>query len=115
LEEAGYGDGERLGTVCWNHYRHYETYFGVPYERWQERPLALVVPNEGVDHDALEYSLRDHVLESSPKWWVPDIVVFIDEVPETATGEFSEQALREEYGDESLVEGHVPDDAAPGF
>jgi len=87
---------------------------GVPHERWQERPLALVVPNEGVDHDTLQSSLRDHVLESYPEWWVPDSVVFIDEVPKTATGKFNKQALREEYGDESLVEGRVPDDAAPG-
>jgi acyl-CoA synthetase (AMP-forming)/AMP-acid ligase II len=38
----------------------------------------------------------------------------IDEVPKTATGTFNKQALREEYGDESLVEGRVPDDATPG-
>ena len=86
---------------------------GVPHERWQERPLALVVPGEGVDHDTLEASLQEHILESYPKWWVPDNVVFIDEVPKTATGKFNKQALREEYGDESLVEGRVPDDAAP--
>ncbi|MFB6141620.1 MAG: long-chain fatty acid--CoA ligase [Halosimplex sp.] len=86
---------------------------GVPHERWQERPLALVVPVEGADTDALEASLRDHILESYPKWWVPDTVVFIEEVPKTATGKFDKVALREEYGDASLVEGRVPDDAAP--
>jgi len=86
---------------------------GVPHERWQERPLALVVPTDEADTDALEVTLREHVLESYPKWWVPDTVVTIDEVPKTATGKFDKQTLREEYSDESLVEGRVPEDATP--
>ncbi|MBV0924579.1 long-chain fatty acid--CoA ligase [Halomicroarcula limicola] len=86
---------------------------GVPHERWQERPLALVVPAEDADTDSLAEELRDHVLDSYPKWWVPDSVVTIEEVPKTATGKFDKQALREEYGDESLVEGRAPEDAAP--
>ncbi|WP_284007748.1 long-chain fatty acid--CoA ligase [Haloarcula pelagica] len=86
---------------------------GVPHERWQERPLALVVPTEDADTGTLEAGLREHILASYPKWWVPDSVVVIDEVPKTATGKFNKQALRAEYGDESLVEGRVPEDAAP--
>ncbi|MFC7028463.1 long-chain fatty acid--CoA ligase [Halomicroarcula sp. GCM10025324] len=86
---------------------------GVPHERWQERPLALVVPTEGTDTDALADDLREHVLDSYPKWWVPDNFVTIDEMPKTATGKFSKKTLREEYGDASLVEGRVPEDAAP--
>ncbi|MBX0324566.1 long-chain fatty acid--CoA ligase [Halomicroarcula sp. F13] len=86
---------------------------GVPHERWQERPLALVVPGEGADTDTLADELRDHVLEEYPKWWVPDNVVTIEEVPKTATGKFNKKALREEYADESLVEGRVPEDASP--
>ncbi|WP_135304545.1 long-chain fatty acid--CoA ligase [Haloarcula amylovorans] len=86
---------------------------GVPHERWQERPLALVVPTEDADTDSLAEELREHVLDSYPKWWVPDSVVVIDEVPKTATGKFDKQTLREEYGDKSMVEGRVPEDAAP--
>ncbi|MBX0294671.1 long-chain fatty acid--CoA ligase [Haloarcula nitratireducens] len=86
---------------------------GVPHERWQERPLALVVPAEDADTDSLAGELREHVLDSYPKWWVPDSVVTIDEVPKTATGKFDKQTLREEYGDKSMVEGRVPEDAAP--
>ncbi|GGN96632.1 long-chain fatty acid--CoA ligase [Haloarcula pellucida] len=86
---------------------------GVPHERWQERPLALVVPTEDADADSLADELREHILEEYPKWWVPDNVVIIDEVPKTATGKFNKQALREEYADESLVEGRVPEDASP--
>ncbi|PSP54264.1 hypothetical protein BRC74_01255 [Halobacteriales archaeon QH_7_68_42] len=65
---------------------------GVPHERWGERPVAFVVPAEGADREPL-----------------PDAVEFIDAVPKTATGEFSKKDLREEFADESLVEGQAPD------
>ena len=48
-----------------------------------------------------------------PKWWLPDDFVFIDEVPKTATGKFSKKDLREEYADEDMYEGSVPEEAAP--
>jgi len=86
---------------------------GVPHERWQERPLAMIVPAADVDEDALGDELREHILDSYPKWWVPDNFITIDEVPKTATGKFNKKALRDEYADESLVEGRVPDEAAP--
>lgn len=86
---------------------------GVPHERWQERPLAMIVPTADADEDTLGDELREYILDSYPKWWVPDNFVVIDEVPKTATGKFDKKALREAYGDESLVEGRVPDDAAP--
>jgi ribosomal protein S18 acetylase RimI-like enzyme len=42
-----------------------------------------------------------------------DDVVYIEEIPKTATGKFSKKDLREEYAEESLVEGQAPEDAAP--
>jgi fatty-acyl-CoA synthase len=89
------------------------TVVGVPHERWQERPVAFVVPREGVDSEALKSDLVGMVEADFPKWWAPDEVVFIDEVPKTATGKFDKKVLREEYDDESLVEGKTPEDAAP--
>ncbi len=86
---------------------------GVPHERWQERPVAFVVTGDDVDEGALSEELLEMVAEDYPKWWVPDDVVFIDEVPKTATGKFSKKDLREEYSDESLVEGKAPEEAAP--
>jgi fatty-acyl-CoA synthase len=85
---------------------------GVPHERWQERPLALVVPAEDTP-DGLEADIQDHLREEYPKWWLPDNVVTTEEIPKTATGKFNKRALREEYSDESLVEGRVPEEAAP--
>jgi fatty-acyl-CoA synthase len=89
------------------------TVIGVPHERWQERPVAFVVPSGGADVEALEDELLDGLRADFPKWWLPDDVVEIDEIPKTATGKFSKKDLREEYADESLVEGKAPDDAAP--
>jgi len=89
------------------------TVIGVPHERWQERPVAFVVPAEGVDVDALTEDLRDFVGEDYPDWWIPDEVVEIQEIPKTATGKFDKKVLREEYAEESLVEGQVPEEAAP--
>ncbi|WP_335999271.1 long-chain fatty acid--CoA ligase [Halorientalis halophila] len=86
---------------------------GVPHERWQERPVAFIVPTEGTDPDVLADELREMISADYPKWWLPDDFIQIDEVPKTATGKFSKKDLREEYADENLVEGQVPEDAAP--
>ncbi|WP_276300353.1 long-chain fatty acid--CoA ligase [Halorussus lipolyticus] len=89
------------------------TVIGVPHERWQERPVAFVVPVEGADEEDLREALMASIQDEYPRWWAPDELVFIDEVPKTATGKFDKKVLREEYSDESLVEGSVPDEAAP--
>ena len=87
------------------------TVIGVPHERWQERPVAFVVMDEtsGVTKDELQADLIEMIQGDYPKWWAPDDVVFIDEVPKTATGKFNKKVLREEYADESLIEGKAPE------
>ncbi|ADE04119.1 long-chain fatty acid--CoA ligase [Haloferax volcanii] len=89
------------------------TVIGVPHERWQERPVAFIVPKGGVDEDALKADLVARVEDEFPKWWAPDEVVFIDEVPKTATGKFDKKVLRDRYDDSSLIEGKTPDSEAP--
>ena len=73
---------------------------GVAHPKWQERPLACVVVKPG------EELTRDEVLEflepRVAKWWLPDDVVFIDEVPKTSVGKFSKKDLRERFGDHKL-------------
>jgi fatty-acyl-CoA synthase len=86
---------------------------GVPHERWQERPVAFVVPVEGADEEALREGIYEMLREEYPKWWLPDGIEFIDAVPKTATGKFSKKDLREEYSDEDLFEGRAPEEAAP--
>ena len=86
---------------------------GVPHERWQERPVAFVVPTADADEEALPEGILEMLRDEYPKWWLPDEIELIDEIPKTATGKFSKKDLREQYGDQSLVEGAVPEDDAP--
>jgi fatty-acyl-CoA synthase len=69
-------------------------------ERWQERPLACVVLEDGANADADE--LRDHLRERVAKWWIPDEFAFIDEVPKTSVGKFDKKVLRKRLEDGSL-------------
>jgi fatty-acyl-CoA synthase len=68
---------------------------GVPHERWVERPLAcvVVVPGEELSREEVIEFLRPRVA----KWWLPDDVVFIDEVPKTSVGKFSKKSLRDKF------------------
>ncbi|CAI50166.1 acyl-CoA synthetase [Natronomonas pharaonis DSM 2160] len=86
---------------------------GVPHEKWQERPVAFVVPGETANTETLSDEVMDLLREDYPKWWLPDAIEFIDEIPKTATGKFSKKDIRQQYTDESLLEGQVPDEAAP--
>ena len=73
---------------------------GVHHPKWQERPLACVVvkPGETLTREELIAFLEPRVA----KWWLPDDVVFIDEVPKTSVGKFSKKDLRERFADHEL-------------
>jgi fatty-acyl-CoA synthase len=68
----------------------------VPHERWVERPLACVVVKEGETLTAEE--VIEFLTPRVAKWWLPDAVEFIDEVPKTSVGKFSKKTLREKFG-----------------
>ena len=86
---------------------------GVPHEKWQERPVAFVVAAEGADEETIREEVMELLRDEYPKWWLPDAIEFIDAVPKTATGKFSKKDIREEYTDGSLLDGQVPEEAAP--
>jgi len=69
----------------------------VPSERWSERPLACVVVKAGESLSAEEVIewLRPRVA----RWWLPDEVRFIDEVPKTSVGKFSKKTLRDRFAE----------------
>jgi len=73
---------------------------GVKHPKWQERPLAcvVVVPGEELTKDEVIEFLSPRVA----KWWLPDDVVFIEEIPKTSVGKFSKKDLRERFGDYAL-------------
>ncbi|GAA1395390.1 long-chain fatty acid--CoA ligase [Pseudonocardia kongjuensis] len=68
----------------------------VPHEKWVERPLACVVVKDGEQLTADE--LIDFLAPRVAKWWLPDAVEFIDEVPKTSVGKFSKKTLRDKFG-----------------
>jgi fatty-acyl-CoA synthase len=67
----------------------------VPDAKWGERPLAVVVRKPGAEVKGEE--LVASIAEQFPKWWLPERVEFIDEIPKTATGKFSKRSLRERF------------------
>jgi fatty-acyl-CoA synthase len=73
---------------------------GVPHPKWQERPLLLVVARPGQTVSKAE--LLDHLSTRVAKWWLPDDVVFVAELPHTATGKLLKTRLREQYRDHPL-------------
>ena len=67
----------------------------IPHERWVERPLACVVLENGSDLTAEK--IRNFLANKFAKWWLPDAVEFIDEIPRTSTGKFQKTTLRERF------------------
>jgi fatty-acyl-CoA synthase len=68
---------------------------GIQDEKWGERPLACVVPRDGEDISADD--LRGFLDGRVPKWWIPNEIELIDEVPKTSVGKFSKKDLRERF------------------
>jgi fatty-acyl-CoA synthase len=68
-----------------------------PDEVWTERPLAIVVP--ATDPAPRERELLDFLRDRLAKWQVPDGVVFVEEIPKTATGKISKRDLRERFSE----------------
>ena len=65
--------------------------------KWMERPVACVVVNDG--EVLTEDELLDYLRPRMARWWLPDRIEFIDEVPKTSTGKFSKKTLRERFAD----------------
>jgi acyl-CoA synthetase (AMP-forming)/AMP-acid ligase II len=73
---------------------------GVAHPKWDERPLLVIVRNEGssVTRDELLSYYEGKVA----KWWIPDDVAFVDELPHTATGKLLKMDLRDKFQDYKL-------------
>jgi fatty-acyl-CoA synthase len=72
----------------------------MPHERYTERPLACVVLCEGASCTAED--LREHLAPRVAKWWRPDEIAFIDEVPKTSVGKFDKKVLRRRLAEGTL-------------
>ena len=69
----------------------------IPHQRWVERPLACVVANADFQGKLQKAEVLDFIREQFATWWMPDDVVFIDEIPKTSVGKFDKKILRERY------------------
>ena len=70
---------------------------GVEHVKWGERPLLLAVKNDNADVG--EQQVLAYLENKIVKWWMPDAVVFVSELPHTATGKLLKTGLRKEYKD----------------
>ncbi|MBX3552071.1 MAG: long-chain-fatty-acid--CoA ligase [Pseudolabrys sp.] len=68
---------------------------GAPHPKWDERPLLIVVLKEG--ERATREELLDFMRDKVAKWWLPDDVAFVTEIPHTATGKIQKTTLREQF------------------
>jgi fatty-acyl-CoA synthase len=70
---------------------------GVADERWQERPLAVVVAKDSsVSADDLRKFLADKVA----RWWLPERWTFVEEIPRTSVGKYDKKAIRARYAED---------------
>ncbi|WP_342119408.1 3-(methylthio)propionyl-CoA ligase [Pseudoduganella sp. OTU4001] len=68
---------------------------GVAHPKWQERPLLIVVRK--ADQELERGAMLAYLEQKVAKWWLPDDVVFVDELPHTATGKLQKMKLREQF------------------
>ncbi|RYD44521.1 MAG: fatty-acid--CoA ligase [Sphingomonadales bacterium] len=73
---------------------------GVYHPKWDERPILLIVKKPGAE--ASEAAIVDYLKDKVAKWWLPDEIVFVDELPHTATGKILKRQIRDDYKDYKL-------------
>ncbi len=73
---------------------------GVVHPKWDERPLLVVVLKKG--ETATKEEILGFMQGKVAKWWMPDDVVFVDEIPHTATGKIQKMTLRKQFSDYRL-------------
>jgi len=76
----------------------------VPHPKWQERPLACVVPKPDYKDTLTKAEIYDHLRGRFDKLYLPDDIVFIEAVPKTSVGKFDKKVLRVQYKDYQLPE-----------
>jgi len=69
---------------------------GIAHPQWTERPLLIIVrkPGSRVSSEEILAYLKGKIA----KWWIPEAVEFVDEIPHTATGKIQKMTLREQFG-----------------
>ena len=73
---------------------------GVKHPKWDERPLLVIVLKKG--ESATKEDILAFMQGKTAKWWLPDDVVFVEEIPHTATGKIQKITLRQQFKDYRL-------------
>ncbi|MEI5906433.1 long-chain fatty acid--CoA ligase [Bacillus spongiae] len=68
----------------------------IPHEQWQERPIACVVLKDGYQDSVCKETLMEFLRPQFAKWWLPDDILFMKEIPKTSVGKFLKRALRDQ-------------------
>ena len=92
LENAAMGHPEVAEAAC----------VGMYHPKWDERPVLFVIRKPGTECNA--ESIVAFLSDKVAKWWLPDAVEFVDDIPHTATGKISKKDLRERHSDYALPE-----------
>lgn len=85
---------------------------GHPHPKWQERPLLIVQPTPGASPTS--DSIGEFLATRVPKWWLPDGIEFIEEIPLGATGKVLKTKLRELFKDYKFPDADYDSGATPG-
>src|SRR6184192_3595926 len=67
---------------------------GLPHPKWDERPVVYAVARPEFKGQVTEEEIREFLRDKVARWWLPDEVRFIDEVPKTSVGKFDKKVLR---------------------
>jgi fatty-acyl-CoA synthase len=70
---------------------------GVRHPKWDERPLLVIVLKK--DMSATRDEILGFMKDKIASWWIPDEVVFVEEIPHTATGKIQKTVLRQRFKD----------------
>ncbi|WP_228243761.1 long-chain fatty acid--CoA ligase [Porphyrobacter sp. GA68] len=73
---------------------------GMPHPRWDERPVLFVVRKQGAQVEAA--AIAEFLADKVAKWWLPDAIEFVEDIPHTATGKISKKDLRARFSDYRL-------------
>jgi 3-(methylthio)propionyl---CoA ligase len=73
---------------------------GVRHPKWDERPLLIIVKKAGAE--IAKEEMQKFYEGKIAKWWMPDDIVFVDQLPHTATGKLSKLQLRQQFADYKL-------------
>ena len=83
---------------------------GVAHPKWDERPLLIVIPVEG--KSPTKEDILGYMEGKIAKWWMPDDVAFVEDIPHTATGKIQKLTLRQTFKDYELPTANLEKGAA---